>query len=276
MTLTGPGGSGKTRLAIEAAATLVPEFKAGVFWVGLATFRDPALVTETMAQTLGAKDGLAEHIGEREMLLLLDNLEQVIEAAPELSALLRLPEALGCWSPSRELLRVEGEVEYPVPPLAEPRRSRSSASGPLEPERRDPRAVPRLDNLPLAVELAAARTKACPGQILERLSQRLDLLKGGRDADPRQQTLRATIEWSYDLLDEEEQRLFRALSVFAGGCTLEAAEEVADADLDTLQSLVEKSARARSPTTATGCSRRSGSTPVSEDDLGEAEWRRAR
>jgi tetratricopeptide (TPR) repeat protein len=100
----------------------------------------------------------------------------------------------------------------------------------------------RLDSLPLAVELAAARTRAfTPAQILERLSSRLDLLKGGRDADPRQQTLRATIEWSYDLLSEEEQRLFRALSVFAGGCTLEAAEEVGDADLDTLQSLVEKS-----------------------------------
>ena len=100
----------------------------------------------------------------------------------------------------------------------------------------------RLDDLPLAVELAAARTKALsPAQILERLSQRLDLLRGGRDADPRQQTLRATIEWSHDLLSDEEQRLFRALSVFAGGCTLEAAEEVADADLDTLQSLVEKS-----------------------------------
>jgi predicted ATPase len=100
----------------------------------------------------------------------------------------------------------------------------------------------RLDSLPLAVELAAARTKALsPAQVLERISQRLDLLKGGRDADPRQQTLRATIEWSYDLLSPEEQQLFARLSVFAGGCTLEAAEEVCDADLDTLQSLVEKS-----------------------------------
>jgi predicted ATPase len=100
----------------------------------------------------------------------------------------------------------------------------------------------RLDNLPLAVELAAARTSVLsPAQILERLSQRLDLLKGGRDADPRQQTLRATIEWSYDLLTTQEQQLFARLSVFAGGCTLEAAEEVCEADLDTLQSLVEKS-----------------------------------
>ena len=120
VTLTGPGGSGKTRLALEAAATLVPEYKAGVFWVGLAALRDPALVTETIAQTLGAKDGLAEHIGEREMLLLLDNLEQVIEAAPELSALLQACPNLTLLVTSRELLRVQGEVEYAVPPLAEP------------------------------------------------------------------------------------------------------------------------------------------------------------
>ena len=97
LTLTGPGGSGKTRLALEAAAELVPAYKAGVFWVGLASLRDPSLVTETIAQTLGARDGLAEHIGEREMLLLLDNLEQVIEAAPELSALLRLVPTSRSW-----------------------------------------------------------------------------------------------------------------------------------------------------------------------------------
>jgi predicted ATPase len=243
VTLTGPGGSGKTRLALEAAASLVPEYKAGVFWVGLAALRDPALVTETIAQTLGAKDGLAEHIGERELLLLLDNLEQVIEAAPDLSSLLQGCPNLTLLVTSRELLRVQGEVEYEVPPLQEPEavslfRERSR----LEPSDEIAELCRRLDSLPLAVELAAARTKALsPRQILERLSQRLDLLEGGRDADPRQQTLRATIEWSHDLLAEEEQRLFRALSVFAGGCTLDAAEAVADADLDTLQSLVEKS-----------------------------------
>ena len=138
---------------------------------------------------------------------------------------------------------MQGEVEYPVPALASPEAvtlfcERSS----LAPCEEIAELCARLDNLPLAVELAAARTKVLtPAQILERLSQRLDLLKGGRDSDPRQQTLRATIEWSYDLLSEEEKRLFRALSVFAGGCTLEAAEEVADADLDRLQSLVEKS-----------------------------------
>jgi predicted ATPase/class 3 adenylate cyclase len=243
LTLTGPGGSGKTRLAIEAAACLVPEYRAGVFWVGLAALREPALVTETVAQTLGAKDGLAEHIGERELLLLLDNLEQVIEAAPEFSSLLAACPNLTLLVTSRELLRVQGEVEYPVPPLAEPDAiSLFCERAQLEPTDEIAELCARLDNLPLAVELAAARAKAVsPSQILGRLSQRLDLLKGGRDADPRQQTLRATIEWSYDLLSDEEQALFSRLSVFAGGCTFEAAEEVAGTDLDTQQSLVEKS-----------------------------------
>jgi predicted ATPase/class 3 adenylate cyclase/Tfp pilus assembly protein PilF len=243
LTLTGPGGSGKTRLALEAAATLVSEYKAGVFWVGLASLREHALVTETIAQTLGAKDGLAEHIGEREMMLLLDNLEHVIDAAPELSELLTSCRNLTLLVTSRELLRMRGEVEYSVPPLAEPEavslfceRAKTAASGEIS------ELCRRLDNLPLAVELAAARAKALsPRQILERVSQRLDLLKGGRDADPRQQTLRTTIEWSHDLLSEEERQLFCRLSVFSGGCMLEAAEEVCAADLDTLQSLVEKS-----------------------------------
>ena len=243
VTLTGPGGSGKTRLALEAAASLVPEYKAGVFWVGLASLRDPGLVTQTIARTLGAKDGLGQHVGEREMLLLLDNLEQVIEASPELLGLLQECPNLTLLVTSRELLRVQGEVEYQVPPLAEAEavslfceRAQSAASEEIV------ALCARLDSLPLAVELAAARTKALsPAQILERVSQRLDLLKGGRDADPRQQTLRATIEWSYDLLSEEEQQLFRRMSIFAGGCRLEAAEEVAGADLETLQSLVEKS-----------------------------------
>ncbi|MGH3136204.1 MAG: ATP-binding protein, partial [Gaiellaceae bacterium] len=223
LTLTGPGGTGKTRLALEAAATLVPAYTAGVFWVGLASLRDPALVSETIAQTLGAKDGLAEHIAERELLLLIDNLEQVIEAAPELSALLAACPNLALLVTSRELLRVSGEVEYAVPPLAEPEAvSLFCARSGLSPTEEISELCARLDSLPLAVELAAARTKALsPSQILERLSSRLDLLKGGRDADPRQQTLRATIEWSYELLTPEEQNLFARLSVFAGGCTLE-------------------------------------------------------
>jgi predicted ATPase len=243
LTLSGPGGSGKTRLSIEAAAELVPEFKAGVFWVGLATLRDPALVPATIAQTIGAKDGLAGHIGEREMLLLLDNLEQVIDAAPQLGSLLEACPNLRLLVTSRELLRVRGEVDYAVPPLAAHEavalfRERSR----LEADDTVTELCRHLDNLPLAVELAAARTAVLtPAQILERLSQRLDLLKGGRDSEARQQTLRATIEWSYRLLSADEQQVFGRLSVFAGGCTLEAAQNVAGADLDTLQSLVEKS-----------------------------------
>ncbi|HEV8574532.1 MAG TPA: NB-ARC domain-containing protein, partial [Dehalococcoidia bacterium] len=118
LTLTGPGGSGKTRLAIEAAAEVLPEFKAGVFWVGLAPLRDPTLVTDTIAQTLGAKDGLAAHIAEREILLLLDNFEQVVDAAPELLSLLAACANLRIVVTSRELLRVQGEVEFALPPLA--------------------------------------------------------------------------------------------------------------------------------------------------------------
>jgi predicted ATPase len=243
VTLSGPGGSGKTRLAIESAAELVPEFRNGVFWVRLAALREPALVVETVAQTLGAKDALAEHIGERELLLLLDNFEQVVEAASDLASLLESCPNLRLLVTSRELLRIRGEVEYPVPPLAQPEAVELfCARSRLEQSEEIAELCRRLDNLPLAVELAAARTSVLsPAQILERLSQRLDLLRGGRDSEARQQTLRATIEWSYGLLGEEERRLFARLSVFAGGCTLEAAAVVADADLDTLQSLVDQS-----------------------------------
>ena len=243
VTLTGPGGSGKTRLAIEAAAELVPEFSRGVFWVALASLRDPALVTATIAQGLGAKDSLASHIGEGDMLVLLDNVEQVVESAPELSSLLVACPNLRLLVTSRELLRISGEVEYMVPPLAEPEAVELfCARSRLEPNELIAELTGRLDHLPLALELAAARTSILsPAQILERVSERLDLLKGGRDAEARQQTLRATIAWSHDLLTDKEQRLFARLSVFAGGSTLEAVEEITDADLDTLQSIVDKS-----------------------------------
>jgi predicted ATPase/class 3 adenylate cyclase len=243
LTLTGPGGSGKTRLSIEAAAELVPRFRNGVFWVALATLRDSALVTETIEQTLGAKDGIAEHVGEREMLLVLDNLEQVVAAAPELASLVEACPNLRLLVTSRELMRVRGEVEYPVPPLADPDAVELfCARSRLGPDEAVTELCRRLDNLPLAVELAAARTKVLsPPQILERLAERLDLLKGGRDTDARQRTLRATIEWSHDLLSSEEKTLFARLAVFAGGCTHDAAVAIADADLDTLESLVDKS-----------------------------------
>jgi predicted ATPase len=177
------------------------------------------------------------------MLLLLDNLEHLLESASELSELLERAEGLTLLVTSREVLRIRGETSYALPPLPEDEsllllceRARVEPSEPLR------ELAARLEGLPLALELAAARLSILtPKQLLERLSKRLDLLKAGRDADPRQQTLRATIEWSYDLLSPDEQRLFRALSVFSGGCTLEAAEEVCDADLDSLQSLVDKS-----------------------------------
>ena len=243
VTLTGPGGSGKTRLALEVASELVPAFKAGVFWVGLSALRDPALVMQTIAQVLGAKDGLAEHISERELLLLLDNFEHVVEAAPELSRLIEACPNLRLLVTSRELLRIGGEVEYAVPPLAEPEAVELFCErSQLEPGEAIAVLCHRLDDLPLAVELAAARARVLtPAQILDRLEQRLDLLKGGRDRDPRQQTLRATIEWSHDLLDDDEKQLFARLAVFSGGCTLDAAEDVCDAEVDVLQSLADKS-----------------------------------
>jgi predicted ATPase/class 3 adenylate cyclase len=245
VTLAGPGGTGKTRLALEVAGELVSEFGAGVFWIGLAPVRDPALVLNRIAQTLGAKQELAGHIGDKQLLLVLDNLEQVVESAVELVALLRACPNLRLLVTSRELLRVDGEVVYSVPALAEPEaielfctRARIAEEG----EEEVAQLCGRLDNLPLALELAAARVSVLsPAQILERISQRLDLFRAGRDADPRQQTLRATIAWSYDLLSTDEQRLFARMAVFRGGCTLEAAEQVVDANLDALQSLVDKS-----------------------------------
>ena len=214
----------------------------------LAPLRDPKLVLETAAQVVGSKDGLVEHIADKSMLLLFDNFEHVVETAPELSSLLAACPNLRLLVTSRELLRVQGEVEYPVPPLAPPEavelfcaRSRLGADETIG------ELCRQLDDLPLAIELAAARTRLLsPEQLLERLPSRLDLLKGARDADPRQQTLRATIDWSYELLTPEEQQLLARLSVFSGGCTLEAAEVVLEADLDALESLLDKSLIRRS------------------------------
>jgi predicted ATPase/class 3 adenylate cyclase len=248
LTLTGPGGTGKTRLALQAAAEASDAFPDGIWWVPLAPLRDPKLVLETAAQVVGSKNGLAEHIADKSMLCLFDNFEQVVEAASDLASLLAYCPNLAVIVTSRERLRVSGEQTYPVPPLAEQDGvalfgARARAVDPFFAESEAVRELClRLDELPLALELAAARTALfSPEQLLERLSQRLDLLKGERDADPRQQTLRATIEWSYDLLSEREQELFARLSVFAGGCSYEAAEQVADADPDTLQSLLDKS-----------------------------------
>jgi predicted ATPase/class 3 adenylate cyclase len=248
LTLTGPGGTGKTRLALQAAAEASDRYPHGVFWLPLAPLRDSELVLESAGQALGAKDGLAEHIADKELLLLFDNFEHVIEAATGLAELLAACPNLQLLVTSRELLRLPAEQAYPVPPLdpedgTELFLARAHA---VDPAFVTTPAVPelcaRLEQLPLALELAAARVRVLsPEQLLDRLSQRLDLLKAGRGVDVRQETLRATIEWSHDLLAEEEKRLFARLAVFRGGCTLESAEEVCDAGLDTLQSLVDKS-----------------------------------
>jgi predicted ATPase/class 3 adenylate cyclase len=248
LTLTGPGGTGKTRLGLQAAAEAGERYPDGIFWVPLAPLRDPELVLATAGQALGAKDGLAEHLADKSLLLLFDNFEHVVEAAPRLSELLASCPNVRLLVTSRELLRVPGEQAYPVPPL-EPEdgtalfvaRARAALPSFVASDV-VPELCARLENLPLALELAAARVRVLsPEQLVERLSQRLDLLKAGRGADPRQQTLRATIEWSHELLNDDEQQLFARLAVFVGGCTLETAEAVCDADLDILQSLVDKS-----------------------------------
>ncbi len=208
LTLTGPGGTGKTRLALQAAAELGARYPHGVWWVPLAPLRDPELVLETAGQALGAKDGLAEHIADRSLLLLFDNFEQVVEAAADVAGLLAACPNLDLLVTSREPLHVTGEQEYPVPPLVHEEgvglflaRARAVEPG-FQADDAVSEICRRLDDLPLALELAAARVKALsPAQILERLEQRLPLLTGGAsDLPERQRTLRATIEWSYDLL----------------------------------------------------------------------------
>jgi predicted ATPase/class 3 adenylate cyclase len=245
LTLTGPGGTGKTRLALQAAGEAVEAFPDGVFWVGLAPLRNADLVLLEVAQVLQAKRELHGEIADKRLLLLLDNFEHVLEAAGLLAELLGRCPNLTLLVTSRELLRLAGEREYVVPTLVEEEavalfRERAVAA---EPEQAVRAVCARLDFLPLAVELAAARTKVLPPvKLLERLDRALPLLTGGpRDSDERQRTLRATIEWSHQLLSAEEQLLFARLAVFAGGCTLEAAEGVCGAQLDALESLLDKS-----------------------------------
>ena len=257
ITLTGPGGTGKTRLALQAAAEVSDAFPDGVWWVPLAPLRDPALVLSSVAHALEVKDQpgrelaetLADHVSGKRLLVLLDNAEHLL---PDLASVLaRLRDAIPTLAlivTSRERLQLSGEEVWPVPSLAEQEGvelflARAASFGAARPDGSAlTELCARLDNLPLALELAAARAVVfTPEQLLERLGQRLDLLKGGRDADPRQQTLRATIDWSYQLLDENEQRVLRGLSVFAGGCTYDAVERVVGADPDALQSLLDKS-----------------------------------
>jgi predicted ATPase/class 3 adenylate cyclase len=283
LTLTGPGGTGKTRLALQAAADALDHFEDGVWLALLAAVDDPALVLPTIAQALGVKetegrttaDALKEHLGRKRLLLVLDNFEQVLDAAPAVANLLAACPQLKVLVTSRAVLRLSGEHDFAVPPLALPDPVRLPHGGGLAEGLRQYEAVRlfieralaaksdfavtnenapavaeicvRLDGLPLAIELAAARVRVLsPQAMLARLHHRLPLLTGGaRDLPARQQTLRAAISWSHDLLDPAERALFRRLAVFAGGWTLEAAEAVCGPPsgdvLDLLASLVEKS-----------------------------------
>ena len=256
VTLTGPGGTGKTRVALQAAHELADRFPDGVVFVGLAALRDPELVPTEVAAALGIESGgrpvahaLASHLRERALLLLIDNFEQVDEAAPALGELLGAAERLRLLVTSRHALRLYGEHEFPVPPLAEDdgvdlflARARAvhpdfAANGAVR------ELCARLDRLPLAIELAAARARELsPAEMLAALPRRLELAaQGPRDAPERHRALRATIEWSYELLHDAEQTLFARLGIFSGGWTGEAAAAVCEADRAALESLVDQS-----------------------------------
>jgi predicted ATPase/DNA-binding SARP family transcriptional activator len=270
VTLTGIGGIGKTRLALELVRRLAPEFQQGSAVATLATVRDPSLVARAMLEALeipevgqDVEELLAKSMAGSELLLLVDNFEQVLPAAGTIARLLQAAPSLKLIVTSRAPLHVAAEREFPVPPLAEDEAaelfiSRAQAANPrFELSEQNATAVAelcaRLDGLPLAIELAAARTKLLPpATLLSRLSNRLELLTGGRrDAPKHQQTLRMTFDWSYDLLEPDAQRLFAQLGVFAGGCTLAAAEAVCDGPvLEGLGTLVDESLIAQRETAA--------------------------
>jgi predicted ATPase/class 3 adenylate cyclase len=273
VTLVGPGGTGKTRLGLQVAAELSEEFADGVFFVPLAALTDPALVPSSIADAVGVREAgetpvralLRDELCQKQVLLLLDNFEQVTSGVSVVTELLSACARLKVLVTSRVPLRLRAEQEYPVPPLPLPRRKPPPTAEQLSQyeavrlfiERAravrpdfaiDNATAPvvaeichRLDGLPLAIELAAARVKLLPlPALLDRLGHRLKVLTGGaRDLPARQRTLRDAIAWSHDLLSPEEQALFRRLSVFAGGCTFEAAEAVAnpDGELDLFEGL---------------------------------------
>lgn len=278
VTLTGPGGVGKTRLALQAARALVDYYRDGVFFVDLAPISVPDLVAGRIARTLGLKEGPArspvdsiiDHLVSRRCLLLLDNFEQVMATAPSVGELMNALPQLDILVTSREILNVYGEQEYPVPPLSVPDPSGPTAgladyesvalfvrhaqlSNPnFRLTKKNAREVAqicaRLDGLPLAIELAAARTKAFDlGYLLSQVENSLDAISGGpRDLAARHRTLRATIGWSYDLLEDDEKKLFARLAVFRGGRELEAAQTVCQPGLelvvtDGIESLLNKS-----------------------------------
>jgi len=257
VTLTGPGGTGKTRLALQAAAEVSDVYPDGVWWISLAPIREAPSVLSAVAQTLGVVEEqarplletLADWLAGRRLLLLLDNAEHLLPGvAAELSGVVAACPDVCLLVTTRERLQLAAEVAFPVPPLSpvDGERlflDRARAVGvSLSEDEAVSELCARLDELPLALELAAARTVVfTPAQLLERLGHRLDLLKGSRDADPRQLTLRATIDWSYELLSPQERQLFAGLAVFSNGCSYEAAEAITDADPDTMQSLLDKS-----------------------------------
>jgi predicted ATPase/class 3 adenylate cyclase len=245
VTVTGAGGSGKTRLALQVAAELVDDFADGVVFVALAPVRDPAIVATTIAQAAGVRE--LDDLREAEALILVDNLEHLLPASAELSSLLANAAGLKLLVTSRIRLRIAGEQEFALDPLAHD----EAVEFFIERARAVRRDVPvdaaiaevcrRLDRLPLALELAASRVKVLdPALLLERLEHALPLLTGGaRDAPERQQTLRATIEWSYGLLEPRLQQAFRRLAVFRSTFSLDAAEAVGGADLDHVAGLVD-------------------------------------
>jgi predicted ATPase len=258
ISLTGAGGSGKTRLALRAAQACAEAYPGGAWFVRFADVTDPRLIAPVICQTIGLVEQpevtpaqrLEGHLRDREVLLVLDNLEQLAAGTGVLGQLLAGCPGVRMLVTSREPLHLAGEQQYEVPVLdlgdaIELFSARAKAVAPsLIFERETLGAVcERLDRLPLAIELAAARTKILsPAQILARLERNLPVLATGpRDAPQRQRTLQATIDWSYELLTDEEQRLFTRLSVFAGGCTLDSAEAVCDARLDTVEALVDRS-----------------------------------
>jgi predicted ATPase/class 3 adenylate cyclase len=256
LTLTGPGGTGKTRIAVQLAADMIGDFPDGVFFVSLAPISDPELVLPMVALALGVRElpaqtfasTLADYLSEKRLLLLLDNFEQVAGAAPYLASLLSAVPSMKALVTSRMPLHLSGECEYPVPVLADEEAvalfaERAAAAKPTFVINGNRSSIAeicrRVDNLPLAIELAAARVKLLPPQaLLRRLDQRLKLLTSGpADLPARQQTLQATIDWSHSLLSEDERGLFACLAVFVGGWTLEAAEAVCDRGVDVVEGL---------------------------------------